>query len=97
MAAATTPNNTSTNPDKRFKGLNATNGAAGVGADTTTTGKRVAAVSSGSLPADSAAARSGVTAAAPCVPKTGSVSPGASTHGTSVDSHHAMPMMKDRG
>jgi hypothetical protein len=62
VAANPTPNNTSTNPDDRFKGLNATNGAAGVGADTTTTGKRTATVS-GSLPADSANARANGSAA----------------------------------
>jgi len=111
VAATTTPNNTSTNPDQRFKGLNATNGAAGVGADTTTTGKHVAtAVASGSLPADSAAAKSGVTAAAPCVPRTGSLSPDANMLRTSngevqlddtpserARSSRSIPMVKDRG
>src|SRR5205085_12008080 len=68
VAANPTPNNTSTNADNRFKGLNATNGANGVGADTTTTGKRTT-TASGSLPADSANARNSATT---CAPRTGS-------------------------
>ena len=52
VAANPTPNNASTNPDKRLTGLNATNGANGVGADTTTTGKRTPPVAA-QIPADS--------------------------------------------
>jgi hypothetical protein len=67
VATTATPNNTATNPDNRFKGLNATNGANGVGADTTTTGKKTAIVA-GSLPADSAEARA--VSAPACAPAT---------------------------
>jgi hypothetical protein len=66
VAASPTPNNTSTNPDKRLTGLNATNGANGVGADTTTTGKRVPPVAE-QIPSDSV--RTGATV---CAPTTGS-------------------------
>jgi hypothetical protein len=61
-AANPAPNNTSTNPDKRLTGLNATNGASGVGADTTTTGKRTPAVAE-RIPSDSV--RAGATVCAP--------------------------------
>ena len=66
VAASPTPNNTSTNPDKRFTGLNATNGGAGVGADTTTTGKRVPPVAE-QIPSDSV--RTGATVCAPTTTK----------------------------
>jgi len=65
VAATPAPNNTSTNPDQRFTGLNATNGGAGVGADTTTTGKRVPPVAE-QVPSDSV--RAGATV---CAPTTG--------------------------
>jgi len=63
VTASTTPNNASTNPDKRLTGLNATNGANGVGADTTTTGKRTPAVAAQLPTADSV--RAGATVCAP--------------------------------
>lgn len=65
VPAKPTPNNASTNPDKRFTGLNATNGGAGVGADTTTTGKRVPPVAE-QIPSDTV--RTGATV---CAPTTG--------------------------
>lgn len=65
VAANPTPNNTSTNPSQRLTGLNATNGANGVGADTTTTGKRVPPVAE-QIPSDTA--RAGATV---CAPTTG--------------------------
>jgi hypothetical protein len=65
VAANPTPNNTSTNPSQRLTGLNATNGANGVGADTTTTGKRVPPVAE-QIPADTT--RTGATV---CAPSTG--------------------------
>ena len=63
VPSSTTPNNTSTNPDKRLTGLNATNGANGVGADTTTTGKSTPAVAAQVPATDSA--RTGATICAP--------------------------------
>jgi hypothetical protein len=69
VAANPTPNNTSTNPSQRLTGLNATNGANGVGADTTTTGKRVPPVAE-QIPSDTT--RTGATV---CAPTTGK-SPG---------------------
>ena len=65
VAANPTPNSTSTNPSQRLTGLNATNGANGVGADTTTTGKRVPPVAE-QIPADTT--RTGATV---CAPSTG--------------------------
>lgn len=64
VAPSTTPNNASTNPDQRLTGLNATNGANGVGADTTTTGKRTPSVAA-RIPLDSANVRAGATVCAP--------------------------------
>jgi hypothetical protein len=69
VAANPTPNNASTNPSQRLTGLNATNGANGVGADTTTTGKRVPPVAE-QIPSDTT--RTGATV---CAPTTGK-SPG---------------------
>jgi hypothetical protein len=67
VAASPPPNNTSTNPNQRLTGLNATNGASGVGADTTTTGKRVPPVAE-QIPSDTA--RTGATVCAPTTGKT---------------------------
>jgi len=66
VAASPTPNNTSTNASQRLTGLNATNGANGVGADTTTTGKRVPPVAE-KIPSDTV--RTGETVCAPTTTK----------------------------
>lgn len=69
------PNNTSTNPDQRFRDLNKTNGAIGTGTMPPTTG------SSSPTSPDTMAVAS-ATATTRCMPSTGSVAPTGSMSGS---------------
>jgi hypothetical protein len=85
---AVVPNNTSTNPDQRFKDLNKTNGANGTGTMPPTTGS-----SSPTSPDTVAVATASGTTR--CVPSTGSVAPSSSAGSAGGDVNLAPPAPAD--